>query len=185
MMPVLRCLTRVAGSGVVLCLCGVPTMTLDATPAAGRQEAQAPLLRVRPVRDGPHEAASLFDEAVRRSPTIRTLVTAIEQTDIIVYIERVQLHHRAGQLTLMGASHGFRWLRISLDVRSEGDGRIEWLGHELAHALEVAQARRVQSQASLKMLYMSIGRKSFDGHAFETDGAEATGRLVALELSGR
>jgi len=176
---------RVAGSAVVLCLFGVPAMTLDAAPAAGRHEALAPLVRVRPVRQGPHEAASLFDEAVRRSPTIRRLVAAIEHTDVIVYIERVPLRRGRGQLTLMGAGHGSRWLKISLDVRNEGDGGIAWLGHELAHALEVARARQVQSQTSLKMLYMSIGRKSIDEEVYETDGAEATGRLVALELSGR
>ncbi len=59
------------------------------------------------------------------------------------------------------------------------------LGHELAHALEVAQAPWVRGPADLKVLYLRIGRRVGEAEDYETDGAVATGRRVAAELSAK
>jgi len=197
--------SRVAGGGLVVLLSGVATAGAGALAGPEPQEvasSPAPVVdaggedqavrraslgrRVRPIAQGVFEAASLLQEAERRSPTIRALVAALEQTDIVIYVElAASVPNRTGRLTFMAANRSFRMFRISLDMRNQADDQIKWLGHELAHALEVAMAPEVRSEASLKQLYARIGRRVDGGPDFETHSAEETGRRVKEEISKR
>ncbi len=198
--------SRVAGCGLALWLCGAGVATGDASPLVEPQEvaggeglsaravsenqvaAKAVSLqrRVRPVKEGVFETASLLQEAERRSSTIRRLVAALEQTDVVIYIELApSVPNRSGRLTFVAANRSFRMFRISLDMRNPVDDQIKWLGHELAHALEVGLAPDVRSESTMKGLYARIGRRVDGGPDFETAGAEQTGRLVKAEISRR
>jgi len=197
--------SRVAGWGLVLWLCSVPAIRAEAlavlepqevaggsapvADAAREDQAVQPVSlqhRVRPIKEGVFECASLLQQAERRSPTIRRLVAAIEQTDVVVYVELApSVPNRSGRLTFMAANRAFRLFRISLDMRNQVDDQIKWLGHELAHALEVALAPDVRTEASLNKLYARVGRRVDGGPDFETYGAEETGRLVKAEIAKR
>ncbi|MBE3099802.1 MAG: hypothetical protein IMZ44_22015, partial [Planctomycetes bacterium] len=143
--------------------------------------------RVRPIAQGVYETATLVQEAARRSPTVRTMLAALDQTDLIVYVELApSVPNRSGCLTFLTARGGVRMLRISIDMRNIVDDQIKWLGHEMAHALEVSQAPEVRDGASLAALFARIGRRvNANGSDYESAGAEEAGRQVKAELAGR
>ena len=56
------------------------------------------------------------------------------------------------------------------------------LGHELQHALEIAQAPGVQDEASMRRYYERAGAGRSHERGFETRAAQDAGRQVRLEL---
>ena len=57
------------------------------------------------------------------------------------------------------------------------------LGHELMHAVEVANDDGVRDQCSFRRLYVRIGH-SRDGQTFDTRAAQDAGARVLDELRG-
>ena len=55
------------------------------------------------------------------------------------------------------------------------------LGHELQHAIEVAQEAWVHDQATLTALYQRIGMHG-GHHVYDTIAAQQVGRMVRREL---
>ena len=90
----------------------------------------------------------------------------------------------AGHITLMGSAGGRRYVRLSVNPRHDGRQRLAILGHELRHAVELADAEAVIDQPSLLSLYRRIGFRSGE-RAFESDAAIAAGRRVPDELARR
>ena len=70
--------------------------------------------------------------------------------------------------------------KVSLEVR-KGE-MIALIGHELRHAVEVAEAGDVHDQDSLTLLYQRIGERGRGEHLFDTVAAQTTGRQVRKEL---
>ncbi len=80
-------------------------------------------------------------------------------------------------------SHGQRYVRIQITLRGSPDDAVAVLGHELQHALEVAQEDWVYDQASMEALYQRIGTGSRGGnHVYDTLAAQEVGRIVRREL---
>jgi hypothetical protein len=126
------------------------------------------------------------DTASRVSPTFRQLAERLSTSDVIVY-----LHYRmagepglAGATSFMTAAGGVRYLRVSIDPRLSGCERFALLGHELQHAVEIAEARSVVDQRSLEALYRTMGIQSPAACArcFESAGAIAAGRRIQREV---
>jgi hypothetical protein len=61
---------------------------------------------------------------------------------------------------------------------------IAWLGHELQHALEIAQAPWVRTAEDVHKLFRQIGRQS-GRNQYETDEAKAVERAIHKELRRR
>jgi hypothetical protein len=59
---------------------------------------------------------------------------------------------------------------------------IALIGHELRHALEVAQVPDVRDESALVRLYERIGQRSVKGHEYDTNAAQDAGRAVRKEL---
>src|SRR5256885_2292884 len=103
------------------------------------------------VRTESIDARGLVDDAAARSPSIRALVDRLEHSDVVVYVRfaqfgRTQLNGRVGFLSTGGR---WRYLIVELAcprVRSE---QIATLGHELHHAVEIADAPAVIGPRSL------------------------------------
>jgi hypothetical protein len=119
-----------------------------------------------------------------RSRTFASLLTTLSHTDVIVYIESVMVlpKNTMGRLSLMPLAGDFRYLRVQ--IRSDLSRReaISLIGHELQHALEIAGAADVRDSTSLIRLYEQIGHISNGEHAYDTDAAQDTGRVVRREL---
>jgi hypothetical protein len=59
----------------------------------------------------------------------------------------------------------------------------EGLGHELRHALEIAQYREIRGDAAMQALSARIGRRTW-GQCYETDAAQAVTDQVRAEVHG-
>jgi hypothetical protein len=175
---------------------GVAGASLAATaastaPAARVQEAASQIVsdaaarisRVRGMKRNGLDASILVTEAVRRSGTIRSIVSRLDASDVIVYVQLSQDNStRTARLQFVSATAGSRFVLVTIDSRVLIADQIKLFGHELYHALEVASHPEVQDPASLRALYERIGYLTSEG--FETDGAVAAGRQVYAELVG-
>jgi hypothetical protein len=128
--------------------------------------------------------SALVSEASRRSLSFRRLVTAIEATDGLVYVEWGHCSHN-GQaclplsVTLAGP---YRLLHIVIDRRSRNEEVMASIGHELQHAIEILSERRIRSGAEIYLHFRGSGHAYTIGHAFETEAAIAAGNAVRTEV---
>ena len=92
-------------------------------------------------------------------PSFRRLVNRLEQSDVIVYIDlRPDMRPDVGgSLRFLAESATDRFLRIQLNRSVAKLWRVALLGHELQHAVEVAEAPGIHSAEDLRMLYRQIG----------------------------
>jgi hypothetical protein len=127
--------------------------------------------------------AEALAAGIRASPTFRALVERIEASDLLVYLtfDRTPAASTAGHIAWMTAAGGRRYLRLALNPRFEGWQRMAILGHELRHAVEIADARSVIDQRSLVSLYRRIGFSSGE-RSFESAAAIAAGQQVHQEM---
>jgi hypothetical protein len=136
--------------------------------------------RVRPITD---TSRSILNGALKRSPTIVRLVSELQQLDVIVYIELgMEPMVTVGTTSMLTMAGTTRMLRIVVSARLDPRRRMEVLGHELQHALEIARAEGVTSEATLHALYRRIGYQ-ITTTSYETDEARAVESQVRRELS--
>ncbi len=139
------------------------------------------------VRSSDRRTAVLLTQGLQRSVTIRALVNRLEERDVIVYIEmRPALKKRlAGTLTWLTATVAHRYVRISINPEMSTDMAISTLGHELQHALEVANAPEIVSAQTLETFYRVHGDTSrAESNGWDTEAARVTGEDVRRELAG-
>lgn len=121
---------------------------------------------------------------MERSPTFRSLVGAIGQSDLIVYVTAqfemtVPLDGEIHFVTSVG-SH--RYMRVLVRGELSPWDRCAMIAHELQHAREVAEAPSVVDNASMDALYHRIGfAVGIDRH--ETETARAVAFQVLREIS--
>lgn len=152
------------------------SLLLAPKPAIGASVLHA---RVRPLSD---VARAIVDEAVRRSPTVAQLVFDLQQLDTIVYVELGWVTDDRGTTTIMPSGSSVRMLRVVLGARLDPARRLEVLGHELAHALELARAPWVRDSETFRAFYERIGF-AVSSTAFETPRARDVELKVRAELS--
>jgi hypothetical protein len=156
----------------------LPAILLSAFVAIAPASIVPPFPRVRPMSD---DARALVDNAARRSPTIARLLRIIDQSDAVVYID-LQFETRGeGATTLFAVSNYCRFIRVTIAKTLTGYRRIEMLGHELQHAVEIVQAPDVRDSAGMRRLFGKIGWLLGD-LSFESDGAISAERQVRREL---
>jgi hypothetical protein len=141
--------------------------------------------------DSPHRHVRSQDRSIRyllkrgfnHSPTFAHLMARLEKSDVIVYVEEVPRLPAAleGRMMMLPTSHGQRYVRIQIALRGAPDDSIAILGHELQHAIEVAQETAVNDQAELAALYQRIGTRNGD-KVYDTFAAQEVGRMVRREL---
>ena len=138
----------------------------------------------RHVRTTDRTLRALIKDGYRHSPTFAALLARLERSDVYVYIEHVPRLPGAieGRLLVLPPSHGFRYVRIQIAHRGAPNETIAVLGHELRHAVEVADAPEVVDTGSLVALYRRIGiDRGFN--EYDTVAAQETGRRVLKELA--
>lgn len=152
---------------------------------AGQQDAD----RAAPhVRGATPDAAELLDELVARSPTVRDLVDRLDRSDLLVYI-RYQWFSTArlrGRIGFLAADKQRRLLAIEIGCRHTRTEQLVALGHELQHAVEIADAPSVWDVRSLAALYTVIGDRtgySAAAETYETAAAADAGVRIRSELA--
>jgi hypothetical protein len=131
----------------------------------------------------------LLRDGVRGSDTFRRLVDRIRASDVVVYLEcGGGDRSSAGRLTFMSAVGGFRYVHVRVARLASADAQIALIGHELRHAVEIADAPGVVDASSLAREYERIGYLSpriASGVSFDSDAAVEAGYQVLRDLSGK
>ena len=127
--------------------------------------------------------STLIADAREHSPTFAGQLARLERSDVIAYFEALpQMESRyRGQVHFMGASAGYRYLRIQVKTTMNRFDIVASVAHEMQHVLEIADHPEVISEEALAALYRRIG----DEHAwcmFETEEAQDAGRAVRAEI---
>jgi hypothetical protein len=142
----------------------------------------APASRPTHTRPLSNIAQAVVDAATRSSPTIVSMLSEIEQTDVIVYINaEVDAASVRGWTQFVGVSTSARFLEVTVNVSLDPDRRTEVLAHELQHVLEIARATDVHDDNGMKRLFERIGWR--EGRLrYETAAAIDVEAIVHEEL---
>ena len=120
------------------------------------------------------------------SETFRSLLARLAASDVIVYVmvvDRIQ-GGAEGQLYFVTATPTARYLRIELVADGSQAAMVALVGHELQHAVEIADAPQVRGRQSLAMLYLAMKENSFSGsHQFDSAAARSTETRVRREFA--
>ncbi len=160
-----------------------------AAPSHDQDPALARVADNPAIRAGSPLIRRVLAEGIARSPTFAGLVEDLAQTDVIVFVEpAIRLPHGAGGcLTLLSKTTWYRYVQIQMDLQLARLQAIAMLGHELQHAVEVADHPEVVDQLSLQAMYLQIGERrenTWRGHdLFDSAGAIAAGQKILRELT--
>lgn len=148
--------------------------------------AAAPKAPVNPyahVRAMQKDAADIVAQGMAQSPTFRRLVNQLERSDVIVYVDlRPDMRDSiGGSLRFLAKSATHRFLRVQLNRADAPLWRVALLGHELQHAVEVAEAGDVGTSEDLRALYHRIGVRT-GPDAYDSTAARDAGYTVRNEL---
>jgi hypothetical protein len=154
------------------------------TPSLADEPAPAAAPHVRPLSA---DARDLVTSGLARSELIRRMIDHLEASDLVVYVNlRWFMADRTGQLTFIGSTGGVRYAMIQVACGHILSDEIATLGHELRHAVEVADAPAVVDRVSFASHYarigMDLGRVGVS-RQYETTTAVEAGRYVARELA--
>ena len=155
--------------------------------AAPLQAQIAPIDRSSPhVRPTP-ELRALVSDAAGGSEEIRALIDRLETLDVTVYIRTVTFIYSdlEGRVALLAGSVGHRYLVIELACGRSRLSQMAALGHELFHAVEIANEPSVVDTRTLAAFYERIGRQTGNAGGrmtFDTDAAASAGLRARREL---
>lgn len=129
-------------------------------------------------------AASMLAQAVERSAIVRDLIHRLDQSNVIVHIEATRnLPSGIGGTTRFVAGRGaYRYLRISLSVWLPPADRVAIVGHELQHALEVADSLAANAAEIREWFETSGFRVRVSHDLFETSAALQIEHQIRREL---
>jgi hypothetical protein len=141
-----------------------------------------PYPRLRHVRPLDPVVGELVVRGYRASRTFRALVDVLEHSDVIVHVEQVARGGEglAGSTRFVTRAGGQRYVRITLFGRWTVSQTVALIGHELQHAVEVANAEWVVDQNTCLELFHAIGRRSCNNRrlCYDTDAAIHAGQQV-------
>lgn len=134
------------------------------------------------IRPGTSALRQVFKAAYTKSQMFRALVDELEESQVLVFLASGQCGGRfAGCLRLLAADDRTASLRVVIDDFQRPEAEIaSLLGHELEHAAEVARAREVRDEQTMRRLFERIGHAN--GHSYETARAAEVGRIVEREI---
>jgi hypothetical protein len=166
---------------VVVAVCMfVVLLALPHHAHAGTMPHDVPRIRV----ESRHLRAEL-SLVIDRSPTLRSIVQHIEESDVIAYVtcERFASVMLEGRTAWGAASPEVRYVRVQIDCMLPTQRLVAILGHELQHVAEIAAAPEVVDPRSFAKLFKSIGYScgSSASEEFETARALEAGERVRRE----
>ena len=123
-----------------------------------------------------------------QSPTFRALVDRLAATDVVVYVKCAWLRPRVdGELTFLTAAGGLRYVIVRVAPHLATQRKIAILGHELQHALEIAERPEIVDSTTLALAYEQFGftRRAPSRVEFDTAAAIATGNTIWREVTSQ
>jgi hypothetical protein len=142
----------------------------------------------RHVRASEPRILSLIDAGLSHSATFRRLVTTLNDSDVIVYIETKTTRQALGGYLAHSivAQGSYRYLHIAVETQGAERRLVSLLAHELQHAIEVAQTPNARDAESLQRMFAQLAVKFGCGGTtcYETQAAKDVERVVREELKG-
>lgn len=140
------------------------------------------------VRTSEATLANLIRRGMAESPYFRSLVERLNATDVIVYVKsHSNLPSQIeGHLQMIGSGGGRRYVVVALAFGRPETRTLATLGHELQHALEIAERPQITDSQSMAKAFAEFGYISLVARfpeAYETYAAGEAGARVWLELS--
>jgi hypothetical protein len=128
--------------------------------------------------------ATVIREGACVSPTLRALAERLDASDVTVHVSVKRFADRrlAGGLRFLAATPTDRVLLIEIAFGLDRYARIVTLGHELQHAVEVAEAAQIRDENGLRRFYASHGFAGATEYGYETDAARRAEIAVRREL---
>lgn len=131
----------------------------------------------------------LIEFGRRRSALLQRLIDALEQSDVVVYVRCDQRLRRgvAGNLSFVSMSAGTRYVLVRVGYVGDRLRQIALIGHEMRHAVEVADTPDIVDRPSFDRAYARLGYINRDAStagviAFESDAAVDAGEQIFREL---
>jgi hypothetical protein len=141
------------------------------------------------VRASDQDLMALLEEGVKRSPTFRGLTERLAKSDVIVYVrpDVTNRNNAPSRLTFLSSRGGFRYLVIRVQPGQGKPQQMAMLGHEMQHAVSIADAASVVDIPSLRKEFERIGRVSQssvgDDFFFDSPLAVETKRRILSEVT--
>ena len=136
------------------------------------------------VRSMSNDIADLVHRTTVRSPTVAAMLNAIESSDVILQIDfRLDPALPRAVTTLVGVSGPVRYVRMVINPRLPPRLRMELLGHELQHVIEIASNPAIRDQASMRIAFSALGWTDGPNGPYETAAALRVERQVRSELN--
>lgn len=108
--------------------------------------------------------AATIDYGASRSAAFCSLITAIEASDTVVYLQNGRCPEGLRScLQLLSSVNGTRYLRLRLDAWQPTSSVVRQLAHEFQHVVEIAGAPEVEDQRGLEQMYEQIGFRTRSG----------------------
>jgi hypothetical protein len=170
-----------AAHALILLLLMVPNAFAMITPADGARYH---------IRTTDPTLTALVQDGVRTSPTFRALVERLIASDVVVYLrcDQQMPAHADGRLTFAANAGGLRYVIVRLRRTPSRTRLLALIGHELRHAVEIADTPSIVDGPSLAREYERMGYISklgpTTGIAFDTAAAVHAGEKVLRELIG-
>ena len=108
------------------------------------------------------------------SRTFRSLLNAIGESDLIVHVQPVDRLATAGQTYFVTSTATARYVRIEVAFRGSVNDMIALIGHELQHAVEIADQPRIRDRQTLSLFYKGMPGNSMS----TTDNDSIAARVI-------
>jgi hypothetical protein len=141
--------------------------------------------------DAPHVRAlndvsrALVADAQQKSATVRDLLNSLETSNLVAYVYVTPLAKNTPEsgLNFLGSSKAQRFVLIRIADDSNAGRRVELLGHELQHAVEVASRTWVRDDIDFQRLISSVGwRDDTRARGYETTAATVAESRVRRDV---
>ena len=141
------------------------------------------------VRVQDERLARLLEYGKQHSPLLQSLFVRLESSDVVVYVrcDRQLRAELSGRLSYVATAGRLRYVIARVGYIGDRLRQIAVVGHELRHAVEVAETPEIVDRVSLQSAYERIGYVnrfvSVRGLlAFESDAAVQAGERILREL---
>ena len=129
---------------------------------------------------------SLIEQGLARSETFRRLVTTLNQSDVVVYVDpKITRQTLGGYLShSIVTAGGRRYLHIAVELRGGDIRLVSLLAHELQHAVEVSQDPDARDSEGVARLFTRLAstRGCGSSNCEETEAALDVQAAVDAEL---
>jgi hypothetical protein len=143
------------------------------------------------IRASDDELVALLEDGLKRSPTFKGIVDRLAKSDVILYVrpDVTAKNNTTTKLTFLAAKGGYRYLVIRVASGRSKDQQLAMLGHEMQHAVIIADAPSVVDSPTLKREFERVGKLTQpsvgDDFFFESPAAEEMRRRILAEVSAQ